>query len=135
MNKPPVKTFVFMAALAVAVLAAFFAFRRTPVCSGDGKYMSTPSECQAWGVDAGVCKEAVDKARAVAAAKSPKLDDRFQCEMRFSDCIDAPGGGYVPKPAFCLKSTGKSAEPVEIRYLQYESDRMNRRKTREVRIE
>jgi uncharacterized protein YgiB involved in biofilm formation len=135
MNNPPKKTFVIMAALVAAGFAAFFALRRTPVCSGDGKYMSTQSECQAWGVDAAVCKEAIDKARETTARAAPKTETMFQCELRFSVCFEAPEGGFAPRPSFCLRTTDKGAEPAEIRYLEYESDRMNRKKTREVRID
>jgi len=58
----------------------------------------------------------------------------FQCEVRFSDCFEAPGGGFSPRPSFCLRPD-KGAEPQEVRYLEYESDRMNRKKTKEVRVD
>jgi uncharacterized protein YgiB involved in biofilm formation len=124
--------------IAVAVVAAgfsaFYAFRRAPVCSGDGKYMATQTDCQAWGFDAEVCKQAIEKARAVVARAAPKSETMFQCEVRFSDCFEAPAGGFSPRPSFCLRPD-KGAEPMEVRYLEYESDRMNRKKTKEVRVD
>ena len=84
-----------------------------------------------WGVDAATCKQAVEKARAVAARAAPKTETMFQCELRFSDCFENPAGGYTPRPAFCLRPDG---QPTEIRYLEYESDRRNRKKTKEVRV-
>lgn len=124
--------------IAVAVVAAgfsaFYAFRRAPVCSGDGKYMATQTDCQAWGFDAEVCKQAIEKARAVVARAAPKSSTMFQCEVRYSDCFEAPDGGFSPRPSFCLRAD-KGADPLEVRYLEYESDRMNRKKTKEVRVD
>lgn len=94
--------------------------------------MSTQAECQAWGVDQAVCAQAVAKAREALARVGPKTETMFQCELRFSDCFANPGGGYSPRPSFCLKEGG---EPTEIRYLEYESDRRNRKQTKEVRID
>lgn len=135
MKKPPVKIFVISAALAIAVFAYVFANRRMPACEGDGKYMSTAVECQQWGLDAAVCSAAVEKARKIVSDRAPKHETLFQCELRYSDCIEAEGGGFAPKPSFCLRGEGGNSDPVEVRYLQWESDRMNRRKTREVRID
>lgn len=131
----PSKKFLFAAAIAVAALAAFVATRRAPACSGDGKIMSTQSECQAWGFDAATCKAAVQKARDAAVRSAPRMGNSIQCETQFTDCFEAPDGAYYPKPSFCLRGSGKEAqEPSELRYLQYESDRMNRKKTREIPI-
>jgi hypothetical protein len=94
--------------------------------------MASVADCQAWGLDAKLCKEAVEKARAVAARAAPKTETMFQCELRFTDCFENPAGGFSPRPAFCLRADG---EPTEIRYLEYESDRRNRKKTKEVRID
>lgn len=132
MSRLPSKAFIFVAVLVLAGFAAFFALRRTPACSGDGKFMATVGECRAWGVDEAVCKGAVDAARAAAAKAAPKSATMFECEVRFSDCFEAPEGGFVPRPSFCLKSTDKGAQPTQMRYLEYVSDRMNRKKTREI---
>lgn len=132
MSKAPIKTIVIVAALVVGGVSLFYAKRRTPACAEGGKYMSTLSECQAWGVDAAVCGPAVEKARAVAARAAPKTDTEFQCELRFSDCFANPAGGFSPRPSFCLRPDG---QPSEIRYLEFESDRRNRKVTKEVRIE
>jgi len=131
-SRLPSKKFLFAAAIAVAALVAFVATRRTPACGGDGKIMSTQSECRAWGFDAETCKAAVEKARAVAQRSAPKMANSVQCETQFTDCFEASDGAFYPKPSFCLR--GDSKEPGELRYLQYESDRMNRKKTREVPI-
>ncbi|MGJ0502262.1 MAG: DUF1190 domain-containing protein [Methylocystis sp.] len=128
------KFFIIAVAVVAAGFSAFYAFRRAPVCSGDGKYMVTQTDCQAWGFDAEVCKQAIEKARAVVARAAPKTETMFQCEVRFSDCFEAPGGGFSPRPSFCLRPD-KGAEPLEVRYLEYESDRMNRKKTKEVRVD
>ena len=64
---------------------------------------------------------------------TPRLSDSIQCETQFTDCFEGPDGGFHPKPSFCLRASAKEApEPLEMRYLQYESDRMSRKKTREV---
>lgn len=128
------KFFIIAVAVVAAGFSAFYAFRRAPVCSGDGKYMATQTDCQAWGFDAEVCKQAIEKARAVVARAAPKTETMFQCEVRFSDCFEAPGGGFSPRPSFCLRPD-KGADPLEVRYLEYESDRMNRKKTKEVRVD
>ncbi|MFO1102601.1 MAG: hypothetical protein U1E20_06850 [Methylocystis sp.] len=120
-------------ALAAAGFSAFYAFRRSPVCSADGKYMATRSDCEAWGFAPDICKQAIEKARAVVVRAAPKTETMFQCEVRFSDCFQAPEGGFSPQPSFCLRP-GANAEPLEVRYLEYESDRMNRKKTKEVRV-
>jgi uncharacterized protein YgiB involved in biofilm formation len=126
------KSFVVLAALAAAGLAFLYARRTTPACAEHGKYMATLSDCQAWGLNADVCKQAVEKAKAVAARAAPKTETLFQCELRFSECFENPSGGFSPRPAFCLRDDG---EPREIRYLEYEADRRNRKKTKEVRID
>lgn len=128
----PLKTVVAIVALAAAGSAIFFWKRTVPACAGDGKYMATLSDCQAWGVDASVCKAAVEKARAVAARAAPKTETMFQCELRFTDCFENPASGFSPRPSFCLRKDG---EPTEVRYLEYEADRRNRKKTKEVRID
>jgi hypothetical protein len=132
MANTPLKIFIAAVALAAAGFSFFYARRTTPVCSEDGKYMSSLTDCQNWGIDAATCKQAVDKARAVAARAAPKTETLFQCELRFSDCFENPAGGFSPRPAFCLRPGG---EPQEIRYLEYEADRRNRKKTKEVRID
>ncbi len=132
MAKFPVKTIAIAVLVAAAGTAAFFAYRRVPACSGDGKYMSTVSECQAWGISSDLCAQGVEKARAVAGRAAPKTESMFQCELRFSECFENPAGGFSPRPSFCLRAGG---EPTEIRYLEYESDRRNRKKTKEVRLD
>ena len=123
--------------IAVAIVAAgfsvFYAVRRSPVCSGDGKYMATQSDCEAWGFAPDICRQAIEKARAVVVRAAPKTETMFQCELRFSDCFQAPEGGFSPRPSFCLRPN--DADPLEVRYLEYESDRMNRKKTKEVRVD
>jgi hypothetical protein len=57
----------------------------------------------------------------------------FQCELRFSDCFQNAAGGFSPRPAFCLRA--ESGDPKEVRYLEYESDRRNRKTTKEVRVD
>ncbi|QGM46485.1 DUF1190 domain-containing protein [Methylocystis heyeri] len=131
----PSKKFLFAAAVAVAALVAFVATRRAPACGGNGKIMSTQTECRAWGFDAELCKTVVEKARAIAMRAAPKMSNSIQCETEFTDCFEAPDGAFYPKPSFCLRGDGKTAqEPTELHYLRYESDRMNRKKTREVPI-
>jgi uncharacterized protein YgiB involved in biofilm formation len=135
MFRPTLKTFAFAGLLGLVGLAAYIGFRRSPACSNDGKLMSTQSECQAWGIDAATCEQAVGKAREAVVRKAPKTDNMFACEVRFSDCFQAPDGGFAPRPTFCLRVTDKGAEPSDIRYLEYESDRLNRKKMREVRVD
>lgn len=134
MSRFPFKIALAATALAVAGGTWFFAFRRTPACSGDGKYMSTLHQCQAYGLDARMCKEAVEKARALAVRSAPKAATSFDCEVAYSECFQTPDGQFTPAPSFCLRSSS-SSEPFEVRYLQYESDRLNRKKTREVRLD
>ncbi|MGJ0506664.1 MAG: DUF1190 domain-containing protein [Methylocystis sp.] len=132
MGKTPLKYFIIFIVVAGAAGALFYARRTVPVCGEDGKYMASVADCQAWGLDSNLCKQAVEKARAVAARAAPKTETLFQCELRFTDCFETPAGGFSPRPAFCLRADG---EPREIRYLEYEADRRNRKKTREVRID
>lgn len=132
MTGAPLKYFVILVALAAAGFSFFYARRTAPACAGDGKYMASVADCQAWGLDAALCRQAVDKARAVASRAAPKTETMFQCELRFTDCFENPAGGFSPRPAFCLRAGG---EPTEIRYLEYEADRRNRKKTKEVRID
>jgi uncharacterized protein YgiB involved in biofilm formation len=132
MPSTPLKIIVVLVALAAAGFSYFYAHRTTTACSEGGKYMSSVADCQAWGLDAAQCKQAVEKARAVAARAAPKTETMFQCEVRFTDCFENPAGGFSPRPAFCLRQDG---EPHDIRYLEYEADRRNRKKTKEVRIE
>jgi uncharacterized protein YgiB involved in biofilm formation len=127
------KFIIIAIAIAAAGFSAFYAFRRSPVCAGDGKYMASQNDCEAWGFTPETCKQAIEKARAVIARAAPKSETMFQCELRFSDCFQAPEGGFSPRPSFCLRQD-KGAEPLGVRYLEYESDRMNRKKTKEVRI-
>ena len=135
MSRPPTKLFLLAAILTLAALVGFVATRRAPACSGDGKIMSTESECRAWGFDAATCKAVVAKARALAARATPRIENAIQCETQFTDCFAAPDGGFHPKPSFCLQAPASEAsEPKEARYLEYESDRMNRKKTHEVPI-
>ncbi len=132
MSSNHLKTAVIVTAIVAGGFSVFYAFRaRPPVCAENGKYMSTKAECQAWGLPADACAQAIDKARAVAAKAAPKTETMFQCELRFSDCFANPDGGFTPTPSFCLRP---GAEPSEIRYLEYESDRRNRKTTKEVRI-
>ncbi len=135
MSGVPSKAFIAVAAVVAIGIGSFFALRRTPACEGDGKFMSTQSECQAWGVAADLCKTAIGKAREVAVRAAPRSDNMFACETSFTDCFEAPGGGFYPRPSFCLRAADQGGTPSEIRYLRYESDRMNRKKTREVRID
>ena len=132
MANTPLKFIVVIVALAAVGFSFFYARRTTPACSEDGKYMASVADCQAYGLASGLCKDAVEKARAIAARAAPKTETMFQCELRFSDCFENPAGGFTPRPAFCLRADG---EPKEVRYLEYESDRRNRKKTKEVRID
>jgi hypothetical protein len=134
MRRPSFKIVVPVLLLAVAGGATwFFAFRRAPACSGGASYMSTVGQCRAYGLDAAICEKAVEKARAIADRSAPKTEALFDCEVAYSECFQTPDGRFAPTPSFCLGSAG-AAEPTEVRYLRYESDRLNRRKTREVRI-
>jgi uncharacterized protein YgiB involved in biofilm formation len=126
------KYIIVFVALAAVGFAFYYARRTTPVCAEEGKYMASVADCHAWGFDAALCKQAVEKARAVAARAAPKTETMFQCELRFTDCFENPTGGFSPRPAFCLRADG---EPKEVRFLEYESDRRNRKKTKEVRID
>ncbi|GLI92538.1 DUF1190 domain-containing protein [Methylocystis echinoides] len=132
MGGTSLKYIIIFVALAGVAGGLFFSRRTIPVCAEDGKYMASLADCQAWGLDAKLCKEAVEKARAIAARAAPKTETMFQCELRFTDCFENPTGGFSPRPAFCLRA---DAEPKEVRYLEYESDRRNRKKTKEVRID
>ncbi len=136
MNKPPIKTLFALAILIVGGGGLFLTFRRTPACSGDGKYMSTLQQCKAYGVSESMCREAIDKAKQVALRAAPKTATSFQCESAFSDCFETPTGEFTPTPSFCLRLS-ESGAPVtsEVRYLEMTSDRMNRKKAREVRID
>lgn len=121
--------------LALGGFAVYYSLRRQPACAGDGRVMSTQTECVAGGLDPATCKAAVEKARAVAARAAPRLATSFQCELQYSECFEAEGA-FVPRPSFCLRKEEKNAaQPTEIRYLEYVSDRMNRRTTREIRID
>jgi uncharacterized protein YgiB involved in biofilm formation len=132
MTSSPFKLILIVAALAAGAFSIFYATRgRAPACSANGKYMSTIADCKTWGLTEEACAAAVAKARAVAIRAAPKATTALDCEMRFADCFDNGAGGFTPRPSFCLKSDG---EPSEIRYLEYQSDRRNRKTTREVPI-
>jgi uncharacterized protein YgiB involved in biofilm formation len=136
MSNPPIKTLVVLAILIASGIGLFLTFRRTPACSGDGKYMSTLPQCQAYGVSESVCREAIDKAKQVALRAAPKSATLFQCESLYSDCFQTPTGEFTPTPSFCMRLSPSGA-PIasEVRYLEMTSDRMNRRKAHEVRID
>ena len=132
MASSPLKSILIVAAVAAAGFSAFYALRgKNPACAQNGKYMSTVADCRAWGLDQATCAQAVDKARAVAARAAPKVETQFQCELRYTECFENPTGGFSPRPSFCLR---EGVEPTEIRYLEFESDRRNRRVTKEVPI-
>ena len=132
MTSSPFRLILIVAALVAGGFSLFYATRgRSPACTGDGKYMSTVADCKSWGLSEDACAAAVAKARAVAVRAAPKATTSPECETRFADCFDNGAGGFTPRPSFCLKSDG---EPSEIRYLEYQSDRRNRKSTREVRI-
>lgn len=128
------KFFIIAFAVAAAGFSAYYALRRAPVCAADGKYMATQRDCEAWGFQPDICKQAIETARNITARAAPKSETMFQCEVRFSECFEAPGGGFLPRPSFCLRPD-KGAEPQEVRYLEYESDRRNRKTTKEVRVD
>lgn len=135
MIRIPSKMFILAALLAVAALGLFVATRRAPACGGEGKIMSTPAECASWGFDAQTCKAAVEKARAIVERAAPRMESSTQCETQFTDCFASQNGGFYPRPSFCLRAAANGAsEPFDLRYLEYESDRMNRKKTHEVPI-
>lgn len=133
MARPSFKFIIAAALVALAGATWFFAFRRVPACSGEGKYMATAQQCRAYGLDARLCEAAVEKARALAVRVAPKADTSFACEVLYADCFAGPDGRFTPSPSFCL-APGAS-EPVEVRYLEYASDRLNRKKAHEVRID
>jgi hypothetical protein len=122
------------ALLTLGAFAVYYGFRRPATCAGDGLLVATQTGCVALGLDAANCKSAIEKARAVAARAAPRHESSFQCELQYSECFEA-GGSFVPRPSFCLRKDDKTATPSEIRYLEYVSDRQNRRTTKEVRIE
>jgi hypothetical protein len=131
----PSRGFIIAAALVAAALTAFVMTRRTPACGGKGQIMSTISECKSWGFDASTCEAVVGKARAIAKRVTPALDNSVKCETQFTDCFKADDGAYHPIPSFCLQQGATAAaEPTDLHYLEYESDRMNRKKTHEVPI-
>ncbi|PWB84252.1 MAG: hypothetical protein C3F11_02380 [Methylocystaceae bacterium] len=134
MSRPPLKILIAAGLVALAGSSWFFVFRRVPACSGDGKYMATAQQCRAYGIDARICAEAVEKARAFVLRVAPKSETSLACELAYAECFETPQGGFAPSPSFCLRSPG-SSDPAEVRYLEYVSDRMNRRKTREVRVD
>jgi uncharacterized protein YgiB involved in biofilm formation len=129
------KIFAVVGLLAIAGLSVFYATRRTPACAGGGQLVSTQRECEASGSDPATCKAALELAKQAVAKAAPQTDTQFKCEIRFSECLGLAADAFVPRPSFCLKKTDKGAQPTEIRYLEYESDRLNRKKAREVRID
>lgn len=127
--------YMIVAGLVVAVaIGVALSRRRMPACEADGKYMSSITECQAFGFAADICKQSVDKARAAIENAGPKTETMFQCELRFTECFQNAAGTFSPRPAFCLRADG-GAEPKEVRYLEYGSDRRNRKTMTEVRID
>lgn len=133
MRYAPPKLMIVAALVVMAAVAISLMRRRTPACEAEGKHISSQTECQAFGFAADVCKEAVAKARAAIERAGPKTETMFQCELRFTECFQSSAGGFSPRPSFCLRA--ESPEPTEIRYLEYEADRRNRKKTKEVRID
>ncbi len=132
MASSPLKTILIVAAVVSVGFSVFYAMRgKSPACAQNGKYMSTVADCRAWGVAPETCAQAVEKAHAVAARAAPKAETLFQCELRFTECFENPTGGFSPRPSFCLR---EGAEPTEVRYLEFGSDRRNRRVTKEVPI-
>ncbi|MBY6243138.1 hypothetical protein [Methylosinus sp. Sm6] len=129
-------SFLFVAAATLVVLGAatwYFVLRRTPACASGGTLMATTQQCRALGFEASVCASAVEKARALALRAAPKQDTSFDCEVLYSDCFAGPDGRFTPSPSFCLAPG--ATQPTEIRYLTYGSDRLNRKKLQEVRLD
>ncbi len=134
MTARPSRFFILAALLAVGTLTVFVLNRRAPACGGDGKIMTSQADCVSWGFDAATCKAAVEKARAATVRAAPRHEDSMACETQFTDCFEAQGGFY-PRPSFCLRAEAKGvSEPFDLHYLEYESDRQNRKKTHEVPI-
>lgn len=134
MRYAPPKYMIVAALVVAGVVALSLSRRRTPACEAEGKYMSSRTECLAFGFSADLCKDAVEKARTAIERSGPKTETMFQCELRFSECFQNGAGSFSPRPAFCLRADG-GAEPTEVRYLEYESDRRNRKTTKEVRVD
>jgi uncharacterized protein YgiB involved in biofilm formation len=135
MIKIPSKIFIAAALLAAGALGLFVATRRPPACGGEGKIMSTQAECASWGFDKETCKTAIERARAAAERSAPRIENAIQCETQFTDCFASQSGGFYPRPSFCLRASAAGAsEPFDLHYLEYESDRMTRKKTHEVPI-
>lgn len=130
-----IKTVALLLLIGLAAIAYHYATRRASACQGGGQLMSTKSECLAWGVDAQTCQAALDEAKDKVAKSAPRSDTSFKCELRFSECVALADGAFVPRPSFCLQKSAAGATPADIRYLEYESDRMNRKKTREIRVD
>jgi hypothetical protein len=129
-------SFLFIAAASLVVIAGatwYFALRRTPACASGGTLMATAQQCRGLGFAPGVCAAAVETARALALRAAPKLDTSFACEVLYSECFAGPDGRFTPSPSFCL--TPGATEPSEIRYLEYGSDRLKRKKLMEVRLD
>jgi hypothetical protein len=129
-------SFVFVAAASLVAIGGatwYFALRRTPACLSGGALMATAQQCRALGFDASTCAAAVEKSRALALRAAPKQDTSFACEVLYSDCFAGPDGRYTPSPSFCLAPG--ATEPTEIRYLEYGSDRLKRKKLQEVRLD
>jgi hypothetical protein len=127
---------LFVAAASLAVIGGatwYFVLRRTPACAAGGTLMATAQQCRALGFDASVCASAVDKSRTLALRAAPKQDTSFACEVLYSDCFAGPDGRFTPSPSFCL--TPGATEPTEIRYLEYGSDRLKRKKLQDVRLD
>lgn len=126
----------FIAAICIVIIGGatwFFVLRRTPACLAGGALMATTQQCRALGFDAAVCASAVEKSRALALRAAPKQDTSFACEVLYSECFAGPDGRFTPSPSFCLAPG--ATEPTEIRYLEYGSDRLKRKKLQEVRLD
>jgi uncharacterized protein YgiB involved in biofilm formation len=131
----PSKGFIIAAVVVAAGFAIFVSTRRQPACGGNGQIMSTVSECKSWGFDEATCRAVVGKARAIAQRATPSMDNSVKCETQFTDGFKAEDGAYHPIPAFCLRQPASAgSEPTDMHYLEYESDRQNRKKTHEVPI-
>jgi uncharacterized protein YgiB involved in biofilm formation len=126
----------FVAAASLVVIGGatwYFVLRRTPACASGGALVATAQQCRGMGFDAAVCAAAVEKARALALRAAPKQDTSFACEVLYSECFAGPDGRFTPSPSFCLAPG--ATEPSEIRYLEYGSDRLKRKKLQEVRLD
>jgi len=93
--------------LFIGAVSAFMAYRALqPACAG-GALVRDEAACrEVAGFDSGFCRDAFERAPAIARVSGPAFAERGDCDTQWGVCVDH-AGGWGPKPAaWCLAREG-----------------------------